>query len=185
MKKFFISLVILSSFALNLFATQEHKEEGRYYVAVKALMTLGDTVQHGTSQLSGATGKGLGIDLGYKLGNGFAVEIDATYAKNDITERDELGDEITVNASYMTSSLDIAYAYPITHVVELFVKGGYEYEVEKINDLGIDASDTGFIYAAGVEYELDEHISLIGEYEGTTINGPRGNSIFAGAVYHF
>lgn len=85
----------------------------------------------------------------------------------------------------MTSSLDIAYAYPISHKFELFVKGGYEYEVEKINDLGIDASDTGFIYAAGIEYEINEKVSFISEYEGTTINGPRGNSVFAGAIYHF
>ena len=184
MKKIFISLVILSSFALNLFAAKEN-EEGRYYVAVKALMTLGDTVQHGTSQLRGSTGKGLGVDLGYKFENGFAVEIDATYAKNDITERNELGEEITVDGSYMTSSFDIAYAYPVTHAVELFIKGGYEYELERINALGIDASSTGFIYAAGVEYEIDERVSLIGEYEETTISGPRGNSIFAGAVYHF
>jgi hypothetical protein len=32
---------------------------------------------------------------------------------------------------------------------------------------------------------MNEHVSLLGEYEATTIEGPRGNSMIVGVIYHF
>jgi len=189
MNKIVTSLALITSLSISLCAQEEHTHKSDFYIATKALMTLGDTVEHGEATLDGSSGYGLGVDFGYKIGKGFAVEVDATYAKNDVTERDvnEHGHEHVITASglYVTTSLDLVYAYPLTHQLEIFIKGGYEYEIEKISDLDIDTSDTGFIYAAGLEYELNENLSLLGEYEATTIEGPRGNSIFAGVVYHF
>ena len=185
MKKIILSLALLTSLTSSLCAQEEHTSKSGFYIATKALMTLGDKVKHGDATLDGSTGYGIGIDFGYKIGKGFAVEVDATYVENDVTEKNEHGHEITVTGSYITTSLDLVYAYPLTHELEIFIKGGYEYEIEKISDLDIDTSDTGFIYALGLEYELNEDLSLLGEYEATTIEGPRGNSIFAGVVYHF
>ena len=185
MKKILTSLIVLTSLTLNLCAQEEDKEKSDFYIVTKALMILGDTVKHGDATLSGSLGYGIGVDLGYKLEKGFSVEIDATYATSDVTEQTEHGHKITVDASYITTSLALVYIYPIVHHLEIFGKVGFEYEIEKINDLDIDTSDTGFIYAIGLEYEMNEHVSLLGEYEATTIEGPRGNSMIVGVIYHF
>jgi opacity protein-like surface antigen len=191
MKKI-LTLLAVSSFAtLNIYAGEmEHHaahEESKtpFYVAVKAITTLGDSIEEEGATLEGDTGFGIGIDLGYKLAYGFAIELDATYVTNNVTEREADGESEEYSASYITTSLDIAYKYPLTHTVGLVAKCGYEYEIETIDDLNIDNSETGFVFAGAVEYEMSEHIALLGEYEYTTIDGPRGNSIFAGLVYSF
>jgi len=63
----------------------EHAESD-FYVVVKGLSIAGDTVNHEGAILDGDRGYGLGIDLGYRLGNGFALEYDFSYAKNMVTE---------------------------------------------------------------------------------------------------
>ena len=190
MKKILTAVVATALLAINSIASEEmhlegHESEDNFYIATKAMYTLGATVEEETSTLDGGTGAGLGIDVGYKLGAGVSVEIDGTYVKGSVVETKANGDKESMDASYMTSSLDVAYVYHATHEVELFAKGGYEYEFEKISKLGVDAVNSGFIYAVGTEYELSHTSALSFEYEVTTIKGPRGNSVFAGYVYSF
>ena len=189
MKNIFGLLVLTSMLSVSGYAAdiEEHSEkESRFYIATKALVTLGDTIEEENSKLEGSTGAGIGIDLGYKIGNGFSVEVDVTYATNTVTEILSSGEKEDFTGTYITSSLDIAYAYELTHTLEIFGKVGYEIEYEKIDTLTDSyESNTGFIYAVGVEYEVSESLALLGEFEATTIDGPRGNSIFAGIVYKF
>jgi len=144
------SLVALSGYASEV--EHVHSKQTNFYIATKAMVTLGSTVTEETSTLKGEKPS---------------------------------GEQQTMAGTYVTSSLDVSYTYKATHELGLFVKGGYEYEFEKIADLNVDAINSGFIYAAGTEYEINETMAFIGEYEVTTIKGPRGNSIFAGLVYSF
>jgi len=163
-------------------ATKEHKD---FYVAAKALVTLGDEVKHEESTLDGGVGKGVGVDIGYRVSHNFAVEIDMTYANSDVTEIDAQGEKEDVTGKYITSSLDVVYMYHAMHDLGLFVKGGIEYEVENIDALDIEQTEVGVIYALGGEYEISHHSALILEYEGSTIEGPRGSTVLAGMVYSF
>lgn len=189
MKKILIGLVISGLLMLNASELESHSKkhitESSVYIATKAMYTLGSTVQEETSTLDGGTGEGLAVDVGYRVGNGFSVEVDGTFAEDTILETKLNGEQKNMSASYVTTSLDVAYMYHANHELGLFVKGGYEYEFEKIADLNVDAINSGFIYAAGTEYEVSETMAVIGEYEVTTIKGPRGNTLFLGMVYSF
>lgn len=161
-----------------------HSETG-FYTALKGVVTLGRTKEEETSTLEGNKGRGIGLELGYKVGMGFSIESDATYVRNTVTEKKVGEEDKTASGAYTSVSLDLAYAYHLTHHLAAFAKGGYEYETEKIDDLGINGNATGVIYAAGAEYALSDHAALMVEYEGTTIDGPLGDMVFAGMLYHF
>ena len=196
MKKALTVLALSTLVSFNVFASEtehlEHHEmekEGssKYYIAVKGVMTLGDSVKETEGEevvtVDGDTGAGISLDLGYKLPYGFAVEVDVIYVQNDVTIKSEDFEDETFTASYISTSLDLAYKYNLTHDFGLVAKVGYEYEYETID--GDSTDDTGFIYAAGAEYEVGENVLLVAEYEGSTIDGPRGDAIFAGVVYEF
>jgi len=179
------SLAISSAYAVESHL-EEHESENNFYVATKAIYSFGASVDEGEKTLKGNAGTGLGIDLGYKLGSGFSAEIDVAYVAADVVETDRVtGEEIKASGSFTTSSLDVAYIHHITHELEVFIKGGYEYEFEKISRLNVDTINSGFVYAVGAELELS-HISAIAvEYEGTTIKGPRGSIASLAYVYSF
>jgi len=160
-------------------------EESRFYVVAKALASLGAEVEHGDALLDGAGGYGVGIDLGYRLGSGFAIEYDFSYAKNRVTEKITGHEDEKVNAHYYTSSLDIVYVYEVTENVGIFGKAGYEYEWESIDALGIDSRDHGFIAGIGLEVGINERYKFLVEYEHSTIESPRGDSLYAGLEYNF
>lgn len=163
----------------------EHEAESKFYVIAKALMVLGDKVNHGPDVvLDGDKDYGYGIDIGYRLGNGFALEYDFSYARNTVTEDD--GHTIEkATGTYYTHALDLVYTYEFTHTFGVFAKAGYEYEIEEIEDFHIDNDGTGFNYGIGVEVAVNHKYKLIAEYEHATIEGPRGDSIFAGVMYNF
>lgn len=165
-----------------------HAETG-FYTAVKAQLTLGNTVDKSdVVKVEGHTGGGIGIELGYKLGHGFAVETDGTYTRNTLTEVNcETGtcENTDANGEYMGVSLDLAYSYELTEHFAAFVKGGYEFEQETIDKLDEKGYDNGVVYAAGAEYAIGEHTALMAEYEGTTIDSPLGSSVFAGVIYYY
>ena len=163
---------------------EAHEEKSNFYVAAKALMILGNDVSEEGEKLKGESGAGFGIDLGYRLAYGFSFEIDGTYATNDVKITNELGESEKFSATYITNSFDIAYRYPFTESFAGVIKGGYEHEYEDISGKGTSNSD-GFAYAAALTYELNEHFGVLAEYEGTTIDSPRGNSVFAGVEYTF
>jgi opacity protein-like surface antigen len=161
-------------------AVHEHAESD-YYVVVKALRVTGDTVEHEGAILDGDSDYGFGIDLGYRLGNGLAVEYDFSYAKNTVIEDGHAEGA----AKYYTHALDLVYTHELTETVGIFGKVGVEYENEKIKAFDIDSDDTGFNFGAGVEIAMDHSYKLLVEYEHSTIDGPRGDSIFAGVMYNF
>lgn len=124
-------------------------------IATKAY-SLGTSVEEEGATLEGSAGVGLGVDVGYKLGAGFSVEVDVAY----VLEKKTTGEETTVKGSFTTTSLDVAYIHHITHELEAFIKGGYEYELSHTSAIAL-------------------------EYEGTTIEGPRGYIASLGYVYSF
>jgi len=157
-----------------------HHEEKVYLVA-KGLMTSGDTLKEEESTLKGKNGRGFGVDLGYRTGYGINLEVDYAYTKLDITESTSDAKE-DVTGDYHSFSFDALYAYHINEPLAVFAKGGIEYEIEKIDDLDVDKTNTGFLYGAGVEYEIKENMALVFEYENSTIDGPKGYTLAAGLV---
>ena len=162
-------------------------EETRFYVVVKGLASLGADAEHGEAILEGDGGYGLGIDLGYRIGNGFAIEYDFSYAKNTVKEHIHGHiEEEDFDAHYYTSSLDLVYTFEATETIGIFGKVGYEYEWETIDELHIDSSrEHGFIVGAGFEVTLNEQYKLVAEYEHSTIDSPRGDSLYAGLMFNF
>jgi opacity protein-like surface antigen len=188
MKKILTTLAVGSLLSLNVYGSQ-HQEEVEhkgydFYISVKAASILGDFVKEEQETLNGDMGYGIGIDFGYKISHNFAIEIDVAYTQNDVTQTDEEGKTEELSANYISSSLDLVYIEHVNHNFGLFGKVGYEYELEQI-DTYEDTSDTGFILAAGAEYKIAEHVALLGEYEYTFIDGPKGNSIYIGLIYGF
>ena len=166
---------------------EHHKELTPYYVAVKGMYTLGDdyTNDYGIKE-EGDAGYGVAVDFGYYFYKNFAVELDFTYENGDVTAYEEEEGElraISETAEYYTSSLDLVYMFKPIHELGILFKVGYEYEYETIADESND--ETGFVFAAGLEYHLSHHYRAIAEYEHSTIDGPKGDAIFAGIVYNF
>ena len=163
---------------------EEHHKELPYYVAVKGMYTLGDTYTNEAGIVEdGDAGYGIGIDLGYRLGHGFAVEIDGTYENGDVAAKEEGGEEVTESVKYYTTSLDFVYVYEVGAGFGILGKVGYEYEHEEVSDTTNNEND--FIFAAGAEYEINEEFKAIAEYEHSLIDGPKGDAILAGIMYNF
>jgi len=90
-------------------------------IKINASYLLGKTVEHDDIVLNGANGYAFGIDFGYKIGNGFAVEYDFSYSSNKVTETISSVIE-EAKAKYYTSSLDLIYTYALTEGFALFGK---------------------------------------------------------------
>ena len=155
-------------------------EESKFYIVASGMYMLGDTVKHEELLLDGDKDFGFGIDFGYRIGNGFALEYDFTYGRNTVTEGDE-----EAKATYYTSAIDLVYLYEVTETVGIFGKVGYEYEWETIDEYNIDGTDHDFVFGAGVEIAIDERYKFVAEYEHSRIEGPHGDSIFAGLMINF
>ncbi len=175
MKKTLATLLIAGTFVSTSATETEHKH---FYIAPKWIHTYGETYHNE----KGDCGNGIGLDIGYYLGEGFSVEIDATYEKTTVRAIEEESIE-REDVKYLTTSFAMTYTYPLTHNIGPFLKVGYEYEREKIADE--TKHNTGWIYAVGVEYELNEEFKLMIEYEKSTIDGPKGDMLAAGIVYSF
>jgi len=202
MKKALLAAAITAQLTTQLFAggdidpveiheevkhTHTHHEESKFYVVVAGMMLMGDEVEHGHALLDGDNdyGYGYGIDVGYRLGNGFAVEYDFTYGRNTVHEIVEGEEEIEAESKYYTSALDIVYTYEATEKLGIFGKIGYEIEWETISKLEIDNREEGVVYGAGIEYALNKDYKLLVEYEHSTIEGPHGDSLLAGVMFNF
>ena len=159
-------------------------EESNFYVIAKGMVILGDTVNHEDAILDGYRGMGFGIDLGYRVGYGFAVEYDFSYGQNRVIEK--RGEDIERGTGeYYTSSLDLVYTQEITKSIGIFGKVGYEYEWETISEYDIDNKNHDFVFGIGVENEINESYKLVAEYEHSLIEGPHGDTVFAGVMYNF
>jgi len=180
MIKKILPLVTALTLSTQVMANEDmhHEKESKFYVVAKALYTLGDTVEEETTTLDGDTGMGFGLDFGYRLEYGFAVEYDFSYSTNTVH-----AGAIEADADNMTHALDLVYTYEATEALGLFVKAGYEYEEESLeNDT---THDDGAVFGAGAEYALNHNYSLVAEYEHSTIEGPKGDSVFAGVMFNF
>ena len=195
MKKILISGLLATGLVTGVYAggdidpvetnDLEMTELSPFYVVTKGMIIFGDTVNHGEAVHDGDQDYGFGIDIGYHIGNGFSIEYDFSYSSNTVTEKKEGEEPVNVNAKYYTSALDIVYTYELTEELGVFGKVGYEYEWEKISALDIDSTDHDFVFGAGLEVEMDEHFKFVTEYEHSLIDGPRGDSLFAGIMYTF
>jgi opacity protein-like surface antigen len=189
MKKILTTLAIGSLLSLNLYASEidEDLQHSKYdyYVAVKGIVTSGDTISEEEGSLEGDLGYGIGVDLGYILSHGFSAELDLSYVENDVTEVHEHGDGEDLSAYYISTSIDLIYTYHITHTIGVLAKVGFEYEYEKIDTLE-SSDDTGMIGAVGAEYKFAKDMALLGEFEYSSIDGPKGHNIYyLGIVYGF
>ncbi len=169
----------------------KHHKEGNLYIVAKGLISMGDTyTEEATNtepeaKLKGDTGQGFGIDLGYRLGYGFATEFDFSYAHTTVTKSVSGEADVRAGADYYSYGIDLLYGYHLNEEIVVFAKVGWEIEKEKISAFGINGTNDGFAYAAGLEYGLSQQWALVGEYEGSLIDGPRGNNVFAGVSYTF
>jgi opacity protein-like surface antigen len=182
MKKIILTVALLLSSSLSLEAHENIPHDSEFYLVTKALVSLGNTVDEDTKTVDGDKGYGIGIDLGYELGHGFSVEYDFTYSNSSVVETDA-GTSESLDATYYTHSIDIGYLHHLSKIVGVYAKAGYEYEIETINS--ITSSDTGFVFAGGVELAINKHYTTVFEYEKSTIESPRGDSIFTGVMYKF
>ncbi len=160
-------------------------EESKFYIVGKGMAILGDDVTEEESTLSGDSGYGFGVDIGYRLGKGFAVEYDFSYSTNTVTERREGFEPEAYDFDYYTSAIDLIYTYEATESLGLFAKVGYEYEWEHIDALDEKNTDHGAVFGVGIEVAINEEYKFVGEYEHSTIKGPRGDGIFAGLMVNF
>ena len=165
---------------------EAEEESFDYYVVAKAMMILGDDIAEEGVVLDGDRGYGFGIDFGYRVGEGFAIECDYSYASNDVTERRLEGEGGEVfDYSYQSLALDVVYSYEVTENLGLFAKVGFEYEWENVDETDEDNYDTGAAFGIGLEYAFNPRYRFVAEYEHSTIDGPKGDSVFAGIMYNF
>jgi opacity protein-like surface antigen len=161
----------------------EEAEEMPYYVIIKGLYTLGDDVEENGAVLSGDNGKGFGIDFGYRIGEGFALEFDMSYERNTVTER--RGEEaVQADVDFYTAAIDVIYTYEATEHLGIFAKVGFEYEWADSDEFG-NENDSGMVVGGGVEYAIDDRYKFVLEYEHATIDSARGDGIFAGVMINF
>ena len=169
----------------------EHHEEGNLYVVAKGMLSLGEkkteeaTDTEKEAELEGDMGGGIGLDVGYRVGYGFALEFDFSYGQTNVTKKVAGEEDKSGSGQYMTFGIDLLYGYHLNESWVLFAKGGYEYEIEKITDLDIDLGSQGFAYGVGMEYAINSHYAVLVEYEGSTIESPRGPGIFGGISYTY
>jgi len=191
-KKITVASLALIMSTSTIYA-KEHAQTGEFYVVTKALLTTSDTIKEGNNvEIEGKSGGGMGIDIGYTLPNHFAVEFDTSYSRNDMLEKrtviegtQEKLEVENARGKYWTYALDVIYALPLTDTIGIMGKLGYEFEHETINQLNVNAHDSGMVYGAGIEYYLSEHYEALVEYEGSVIDSPRGSSVYAGLKYIF
>jgi len=181
----FASLLSMSSASL-LLAQEHHAKPGEFYVVAKALMTTSETFEESEhSTLKSEIGGGVGVDIGYTLPHHFAVELDTSYAKNSVEEHSNENASQSALASYWTYAFDVTYTLPLSHVFGIMGKVGYEFEHESIDALHIEGDDSGLVYGGALEYHMSEHYEALFEYEQSTIESPRGASLYAGLKYIF
>jgi opacity protein-like surface antigen len=147
------------------------KGPSNFYTVLKGISTMGDTYNCNCTD----SGYGAGIDLGYKLGNGFATELGLSYATNDLNN-------VSGDVSHKTGALSLVYTYPLTDVLGLFGKVGYM--IENSSLAGSD-NESGMVYGGGLEYGLGGNYAILGEYQATTIDSLRGDAASLGLKYNF
>jgi len=156
-----------------------------FYVEPKVMLTIGETISHGTSTLKGDAGQGIGLDVGYSFTENFALEMDGTYSESDVKEIHASGESEEGKASFYTYGVNVVLTYPVTEHFILLGKVGYGYEHEDLGSLHIKGSEHGVNWAYGVEYSFTPHVEISLEYEAADIRSARGDSLQLGLIYKF
>jgi len=185
------SLALIMSVSIGF--AKEHIKEGEFYVVTKALWTTSETIREANGvEIEGRRGGGIGVDIGYTLPHHFAVEFDTSYSRNNLREKriviegvEEKLEIENAKGDYWTYAFNVTYTLPVTHTIAIMSKVGYEFEHETIDKLNIDSHDSGVVYGAGIEYHISDHYEALLEYEGSTIDSPRGSSVYTGIKYIF
>jgi len=146
------------------------KPSGNYYVVLKGLSIAGDTL-NGTDA---DRGYGAGLDLGYKFGNGFGVELGTSYTKN------QLDNSAETDVSYKTGDIALVYDFDLTEKLGLFAKGGYLYEKPSVGD-----TEKGLAYGGGLSYKISENKNIVAEYETSSLDSLRGDALSLGLKINF
>jgi opacity protein-like surface antigen len=194
MKKFLLSVFVVLQLTTMLYANEDMLTEEienieakvpHFYIIGKGLMIRGDSVEHGEATLNGNRDYGYGVDIGYHIGKGFSLEYDFTSSRNTVRETKPGHEPEDIEGKYYTSAIDLVYSYELTKHLAVFGKVGYEYEWEEIDEINIDKREHGAIVGVGVEIAMNKKFAFMLEYEHSSIEGPRGDSIFAGILFRF
>ena len=199
MKKHFLTAALTAQLLTQLHAGGDFKEvepaitevepieaeESKLYIVAKGMMILGDDMTEEGAIVDGDRGYGFGIDLGYRIGEGFALECDYSYANNTDTESRKGFEPEEFDVNYQSLAFDLVYTYEVTESIGVFGKAGYEYEWENIDDRDENNYDFGVVFGAGIEVEMGEAYKFVAEYEHSTIDGTKGDTLFAGVMYNF
>jgi opacity protein-like surface antigen len=176
--RYIFTLLMLMLLGFSPLVAQEN--HSHYYIVTKALYSLGEKVDHGVGKtLESDSGVGIGIDFGYQINHHFAVEFDFSYDENEVEENDN-GTLHHADGTYYTYALDATYSHHLSKSLALMGKVGLELEDEQIKELGINTTETGLVYGIALEYLLNKHYEIVTEYEASSIESPRGSSIFVG-----
>jgi len=146
------------------------KAKGNYYIVLKGLSITGDELGNNDAD----RGFGAGADLGYSFGNGFAVELGTTYAKNQLDNTAE------TDVSYKTGALSLVYGFDLGEKLGLFAKAGYMYEKPSVGD-----TEKGLAYGAGLAYKMSDNKSIVGEYQTSSLDSLRGDALSLGLKINF
>jgi hypothetical protein len=135
---------------LNWRIKVEHHKEGNLYFVAKGLMSLGDTFTEEATdtepeaRLKADRGAGLGIDVVYRLGYGFATELDLAYTHTTVTKSVVGEEDVRAGADYYSVGVDLLYGYHFNEKYVLFGKIGWEVEKEKFQTLVLMGQMTDF-----------------------------------------
>jgi len=167
------------------------------YGVAKFMYSPGADYEHSGHVITGESAMGLGFDLGYKIMDSVSAELAFSYGSNSISKEDHTATDSTPTHSmfplmatgtlsgtgtYLAIGLLGVYTYHINEQFSAVGKFGFVSESETLSwDTGDEsASSTGVVYVLGGEYVLGGHNELVLEYEGSTVEGPKGANIFIG-----
>lgn len=161
--------------------SQKSNSGGHVYLIAKALEGTGSTV----NGLSGESINGGALDLGYKPPNWkhLSLELNTAYAEGTGVPRPDKKKASAEEAlTFRGLGLNLAYTHHFKGF-SLVGKGGVKYERERAEEPGHSPKtieETGFAYAAGIEFPLPGNLELAVEIEGVTFDSPKGMDLLLG-----
>jgi opacity protein-like surface antigen len=179
-KKIIVAASALLALSQTANASSSEHSNG-FYVVPKAVVIMGDTIQHGGHELKGDAAVGIGMDLGYSFTENYAVELAVTHAEADIKE----DGVATGDAEYTTYGVNAVYSRTLTGHLRGLVKLGYVWEYEKMDEAHIKETLSGIAYAAGLEYGINDNMEVVFEYEAAEVVSSRGDTLMLGLKYKF
>lgn len=157
------------------------EEKKGFYAVPKAVVIVGDTINHNGHELNGDAGMGAGIDLGYSFNSNYALELALTHAEADVVEDGHVKD----TAEYTTYGFNAVYTRKVAGHFAVLAKLGYAWEYERMDELHIKETLDGVTYAVGFEYGVADNMEVVLEAEGANVSSSRGEGVMLGLKYKF